>query len=133
MDDTPLEANLAFLCRSHGDYKGKLAIGRQKTDGIKKRLVTLDLGKPIPMWGLEGVYRDGVAVGHIRRAEYAYHLDTMLGRAYIRHPMGETVTTEYLQDGRYEVDVMGERHPANLVLRSLFDPKNNRLNGNYTE
>lgn len=131
MDDTPLEANLSFVCRSHGEFKGKTAIERQRKEGTTKRLVTLDLEKPLQLWGLEGVYRDGVAVGHIRRAEYAYTLNTMLGRAYIQHPMGQPITSEYLKEGQYEIDVMGQRHPVKLILGRWFDPDNNRLNGIY--
>ena len=38
--------------------------------------------------GLEAVYRDGEAVGHLRRGEFAFHLDKPVGFAYIG-PGGE--------------------------------------------
>lgn len=146
MDDTPLEANLGFVCRRTAtsptsdtgvgskrfdSYKGQSAIERQRAEGLRKRLVTLELDDQVPLWGLEGVYRNGEAVGYLRRADYAYSLDKMLGRAYIRQPCGSLITNEYLQSGSYEVDVMGTRHAARLRLRSPFDPENRRLHGDY--
>lgn len=142
MDDTPLEANLGFVCRRTATpasntgkpidaYKGQSAIERQRADGLRKRLVTLELDDHVPLWGLEGVYRDGVAVGYLRRADYAYSLGKMLGRAYIRRSCGSLITNDYLKSGSYEVDVMGTRHAARLRLRSSFDPENRRLHGDY--
>lgn len=132
MDDTPLEANLGFVCRREGDYQGKPAIERQRAEGIRKRLVTFELDASVPLWGMEGVYRDGVAVGHVRRADSAFSLQRMLGKAYVRNPSGAAITAEYLKAGRYEIDVFGRRHEALLLLRSPFDPENKRLNGDYS-
>lgn len=135
MDDTPLEAGLGFVCRTDGhDYKGRSAIERLRTQGAAKRLVTLDMQQPISLWGLEGVYRDGQPVGHVRRAETAYACQgTMLARTYVRRPDGGRLTNEYLLGGRYEVEVMGQRHPAKVQLHSPFDPENRRLRGDYSE
>lgn len=135
MDDTPLEAGLAFVCRSDGhNYKGRPAIERLRVSGAAKRLVVLDMQQNIPLWGLEGVYRDGQPVGHVRRAETAYACgDTMLGRAYVRRPDGGKVTNDYLLSGAYEVEVMGQRHPAKVMLKSPFDPENRRLMGDYSD
>lgn len=133
MDDTPLEANLGFVCRRDGNaYKGKVAIERQRAEGIRKRLVTFELDEQVPLWGLEGVYRDGISVGHVRRAEHAYSLAKMIAKAYVRRPDDGVVTSEFLQAGRYEIDVMGERHPVRLHLSSPFDPESKRLRGDYS-
>jgi 4-methylaminobutanoate oxidase (formaldehyde-forming) len=39
------------------------------------------------------------------------------------------VTTAFLQGGRYELEVAGERVPARLHLEPLYDPKNERVKG----
>lgn len=132
MDDSPIEANLGFVCRKNGTYRGCDVIKRQRETGIQKRLVTLTLDEKIPLWGLEGVYRDGVAVGHIRRAEFAYYLNTIMGKSYIRNPSGSPVTAQFLESGKYEIDVMGKRCPAKLHLKSPFDPSNKRVMGDYS-
>ena len=43
------------------------------------------------------------------------------------------VTSEWLRSGSYELEVMGRRFPATLHLRTPFDPKNRRLQGDYSE
>lgn len=131
IDDTPIEANLGFVCRKKGEYKGKAAIERQRHEGIHKRLVFLTLDEHVPLWGLEGVYRNGLPVGHIRRADYAYALDKMVAKAFIRGPDGKTIDAEYIKSGEYEIDGMGKRYAAKCHLKSLFDPENKRLMGDY--
>jgi 4-methylaminobutanoate oxidase (formaldehyde-forming) len=37
------------------------------------------------------------------------------------------VTKEYIQDGTFEIQVIGERYPAKASLRPLLDPKNERV------
>lgn len=131
MDDTPLEANLGFVCRKKGTYKGKAAIEKQRNEGFNKRLVYLTLDEHIPLWGLEGVYRNGAAVGHIRRAEYAYALEKMVGKSYIRTPNDSTISADFINSGEYEIDVMGKRYKAKCHLKSPFDTDNKRLMGDY--
>ncbi|BFG04875.1 sarcosine dehydrogenase mitochondrial [Drosophila madeirensis] len=133
-DDTPLEAGLAFTCRKSGsDYRGKAAIERQRSEGVRKRLVYLTLKEQIPIWGLEGVYRNGEPVGILRRAEYAYTLGKSLGQAYIERPDGQTIDAEYVRGGQYEVEILGRRYPADCHLRSPFDPTGQRVLGNYSQ
>ncbi|ALC38829.1 CG6385 [Drosophila busckii] len=130
-DDTPLEAGLGFTCRKSGDYRGRAALERQREQGLKKRLVYLTLEDQMPIWGLEGVYRNGEPVGILRRAEYAYTLGKSLGQAYITRSDGQAVDAAYLKAGDYEVDILGKRYKAKCHLRSPFDPKGLRVLGNY--
>ena len=48
------------------------------------------------MFGLEAVYRDGVAVGHIRRSDYGFFIDKTIAYGYIRHPDGGVVSRTVL-------------------------------------
>lgn len=132
MDDSPIEANLGFVCRKNGLYRGSDVVERQRAEGVEKRLVTLTLDEKVPLWGLEGVYRNDVAVGHIRRAEFAYYLNTTMGKTYVRNPNGGAVTADFLRSGSYEVDVMGKRYAAKLHLKTPFDPTNKRVMGDYS-
>ena len=43
------------------------------------------------------------------------------------------VTSAWLKEGAYELEVMGKRFPATLHLRTPFDPANKRLQGDYSE
>lgn len=130
-DDTPLEAGLGFTCRKTGDYRGRAAVDRQRSEGLKKRLVYLTLRDQLPIWGLEGVYRNGEPVGVLRRAEYAYTLGKSLGQVYISRRDNQLVDVDYIKSGDYEVDILGKRYKADCHLRSPFDPTGQRALGNY--
>lgn len=133
-DDTPVEANLGFLCRKDGiTYKGKSVVQQQQQDGIHKRLVYLTLReKGVPLWGLEAVYRDNEIVGHLRRGEWAYTLDCALGQCYIkRRNSDKPINIDYIKSGKYQIEVMGKLYDADIHLRSPFDPKGRRIMGEY--
>ena len=83
------------------------------------------------LFGLEGIWRDGVCVGYLRRADYGYWLQKSIGYGYVSRPDGLTVSNEFLSDGHYTIEVMGDAIPATLHLKSPFDPKNNRIKGCY--
>lgn len=132
-DDTPLEANLAYVCREKGTYKGRDVIEKQQQSGLTKRLVFLTINEEVPLWGLEGVYRNGKPVGHLRRAEFGYSLNKSIGQAYIHRSDGESIDIDYLKQGAYEIDVMGCLHPAKLHIKSPFDETDQRILGFYNE
>lgn len=129
-DDTPIEANLGFTCRKTGKYLGKAAIERQRNDGVQKRLVFLTLETEKPLWGWEGVYRNGKPVGLLRRGDYAFELNKPIGRAFINNPDG-IVDDAFISSGNYQIDVMGKLYPAECYLKSPFDRKNQRIFGIY--
>ncbi|XP_055319034.1 sarcosine dehydrogenase, mitochondrial-like [Sitodiplosis mosellana] len=132
-DDTPVEANLESICRESGAYKGRNVVEKQQNEGIHKRLVYLTLSEEVPLWGLEGVYRNSEAVGHLRWAEYGYMTNKSIGKSYIHRSDGQPIDTEYLKQGTYEIDVLGKLYPAKLHLSSPFDKTNQRILGYYNE
>lgn len=125
-----MESGLGFTCRKTGDYLGKSAVDRQRSEGINKKLVYLTLDKEQPLWGYEGVYRNGVPVGLLRRGDYAFTLNKPIGRAYINNPDG-IVDDKFIKDGYYQIDVMGKLYPATCYTKSPFDIKNKRIFGIY--
>lgn len=44
------------------------------------------------MFGLEAIFRNGVPVGHLRRADYGFFIDKTLGYGYIHNPDGGVVS-----------------------------------------
>jgi hypothetical protein len=44
---------------------------------------------------------------------------------WVRHPDG--VTPELLRSARFEIEIGGERHPAEASLRAFYDPTGERL------
>lgn len=124
-----LESNLGFFCRKTATYKGSEMVEKQRNDGVHKRLVYLTLDEQIPLWGLEGVYRNGEAVGHLRRGEYGHFIQKPIGKSFIRRNDGKTIDNEYLKSGKYEIDVLGKRCSAKLHLEIPFDPTSQRIHG----
>lgn len=131
-DDTPIEANLGTFCKRNEKYLGHLTVEKQLKNGVYKKLVYLTLDDFVPIWGLEGVYRNGEAVGYLRRAEFGYAINKFIGKAYITRRDEGIVTDDYLTQGKYEIDVLGKRYPATIHLKSAFDPQNKRIHGIYT-
>lgn len=132
-DDNPLEAGMDFICRDDGDYVGKDALDLIKQKGLKKKLAFFQLQEQIPIWGLEAIWRDDQVVGYLRRGEYGYAVGASIGHGYVKHPEGRRVTSEFLQSGRYQVEVMGNRYDAAVYFNSPFDPSGKRQLGIYDE
>ncbi|KAK5643150.1 hypothetical protein RI129_006995 [Pyrocoelia pectoralis] len=130
-DDNPIEGNLGFICRKNGTYLGKEAVDRLKMEGVKKLRVFITLNDQIPLWGNETIWRNDEIIGFLRRGEYGYFLKSSIGIGYVQNPNNENITKEFLTTGKYEVEVMGKKYPANLHLESPFDPTNQRLSGYY--
>lgn len=134
LDDTPLEAGLGFTCKLKSDipFLGRENLEKQKSEGIKKKLVTLTIeNDDVPLWGLEGIKRDGQFVGFVRRAEYGVSLGTSVAYGYVRAPDGGVVDKEFLSSGKWSLERMGVDLPATLHLRHPFDATNDRIKGNY--
>lgn len=113
-DDTPIESNLEEICRKNGNYRGSNAVEKQRVEGVYRRLAYLSIDEKIPLWGLEGVYRNGVNVGHLRLGEFGYFINKSIGKTYISCPNGTRIDDDYLSNGEYEIDVLGQRYKAKL-------------------
>lgn len=133
VDDNPVEAGLSHTCRSEGEYLGKAAVEEARENGVKKRYVFLTVEDHIPLYSMETIWRNGELVGYLRRGEYGFALECSIAQGYINHPNGEVVTNEFIESGDYEVEVLGQRHKAQIHLRSPFDPENRRLKGIYED
>lgn len=57
-------------------------------------------------------------------------MDKPIGIGYVTNK-GAQVTKDFLKDGNYEIEVMGQKYKATLHLKSPFDPTGQRLLGNY--
>jgi len=127
--DTPLEAGLGFIVdfEKPGGFIGKESlIVQRQTGALTKRLVQFLLEDPMPMlyYG-EPIYRDGVWVGYIHSGSYGFTLGASVGLAMIE--ADTVITEEYLDDGRFEIEINDTRYPARASLRPLYDPKGERV------
>lgn len=81
--------------------------------------------EPLMYYG-EIIYRDGVAVGNIMAGAYGHTLGASVGVGPVENE-GGIVTAEYIKSGTYEIDIAGERYPAEVSLRPMYDPQMKRV------
>lgn len=52
---------------------------------------------------------------------------------YIQDSNNIPITKEFLENGHYQLEVMGKRFDATLTLKSPLDPENKRVQGIYDD
>ncbi len=120
--ENPYEAGLGFVVKlNKGDFIGRDALLKIKEKGIAQQLCTLTFGGiPGVIYGGEAVYSNGQVVGRIRSGGYGYTVGKNIGLAYLPAELAKVGT-------RVEVDIFGERMPAEVAPDRLHDPNNQRL------
>jgi 4-methylaminobutanoate oxidase (formaldehyde-forming) len=130
-EDTPLEAGLGFAvawAKPHG-FIGRAALLRQKEAGVRRRLVHFKLGGDGPLlYHNEPIWRDGRIVGRVTSGMFGHTVGRPLALGYVANPDGPA-STEWIQSGRYELEIAAERVPAEAALRAFFAPVSRRVQG----
>ena len=84
--------------------------------------------KPDPevvLLGRETIYRDGERVGWLSSAGWGYTVGANIGFGYVRNPGG--IDRAYLESGRYELEVAGERVAFEWHPGPLYDPSMQKM------
>ncbi|HPE32065.1 MAG TPA: FAD-dependent oxidoreductase [Parvularculaceae bacterium] len=126
--DTPLEAGLGFAApkRKIADYLGKDALDRQRKDGVRRRFVYFKLRDPDPLLiHNEPIYRNGVCAGTIASGGFGHTIGASIGGGYVALRDGEDASA--VAEGRFEIDIAGDRHEAIASLQPFYDPSGERL------
>ena len=87
-------------------------------------IFTLDDATALP-WGDEPILRDGELVGWVTSAAFGHTLGRAVAMGYVRH--AERVDPGFIEAGRYEIEIAGERVGARAHLRAPYDPGNDRV------
>lgn len=88
--------------------------------------------RPKALLGLEAIRRNEEVVGFIRRGDFGFAINKSIAYGYIQDPNNQTINNNYLKEGTYTLESMGEIFPAQVHLKPPFDPKNLRVKGQYT-
>ena len=108
-------------------FIGREALSRQREQGARRRLVALALqGTDRLLYHNEPVWRNGELVGRITSGMFGHTVGAALGLGYVQNS-GEPLTDEWIEAGRYEVEVATERIPARVSLRAFYDPAAERV------
>jgi len=127
-DDTPLEAGVGFAVKfdKPASFLGREALLRQKAEGVRKRMVSFVLEDPEPvLWGGERIFRDGRCVGYTTSGAYGHTVGGAVALGYVNHTAA--ITRQFIEEGRYAVELDGARHPVRASLAPLYDPQNARI------
>ncbi|XP_076045354.1 pyruvate dehydrogenase phosphatase regulatory subunit, mitochondrial [Oratosquilla oratoria] len=130
---TPLECGRGFRVKLHKDidFIGRSALQQQASEGVKRMYVQLVLEDHDPEvdpwpWGGEPIYRNGQYVGVTTTTGYGFTLNNMVCLGFVRkfnsNNEMDFVTTEYVMEGSYEVNIAGVKYAASVGLHSRTLP-----------
>jgi 4-methylaminobutanoate oxidase (formaldehyde-forming) len=77
------------------------------------------------MYHEEPIYRNGVIVGSTTSGAWGHRVNLSLGMGYVSNDGG--VTKEWIDSGKWEVELAWKRYGANAQLQSFYDPKGERI------
>ncbi|MBU6377572.1 MAG: FAD-dependent oxidoreductase [Gammaproteobacteria bacterium] len=123
-DYTPYEAGLdRFVRLNKGDFIGKAALERQLAAGVPHRFVTLEVhgvtdADPL---GNEPLFAaDGRMIGRATAGCYGHVLGKSLAIGYVQPEYAAVGST-------LQIEILGERKQATVVVESPYDPANLEL------
>ena len=121
--ENPYSAGLGFCVKlDKGDFIGRDALVKIKSDGIKHKLCTMTLEGDdfLPIYGGEAIYLDNEVVSRVRSGGYGFTVNRNVAYAYLPLNLAKTGT-------RFEIDVFDTLIAAEVAAPVLIDPKGERL------
>jgi glycine cleavage system aminomethyltransferase T/glycine/D-amino acid oxidase-like deaminating enzyme len=128
--ENPVEAGLLFACKLKTDiaFLGREAVEKAKAEGPRRKLVGFKVGSPDAMlWGGELILCDGAVAGQVSSAAWGETTGSCVGLAYVRAPDNSVINADWVNAGKYEVNVGGQLHPISVSLKPLYDSTNARI------
>ncbi len=121
-DYTPYEAGLGFAVKlDKGGFIGRAALVKQKAEGIQRKLCCLTLADPTAIaLGNEPIRHGDQVVGWAASGGYGYSVKQSIVYAYLPVALAGAGTL-------LEVEIFGERVPAEVAREPLFDPQGTRI------
>jgi glycine cleavage system aminomethyltransferase T len=135
-DDTPYETGLGFAVNlaKEANFLGKDVLAKQKQAGAATTFRTVaiavegaELQAGPYLIHNEPIWRGDELVGHVTSGGWGYRLRKMLGLASLHREEG--VSKAWLDEGGFEVQVAGKRHPITVQLQPFYDPAGLRMRG----
>ncbi len=129
-EDTPLEAGLGFaVAFDKPEFIGKSALSKQKNHPLTKRMICLALddnstNAPM-MYHEEPIYRDGVLVGSTTSGAWGHRVRKSLALGYVKSD--SVVSKDWLESGKWEVEIAWKKYPAQIQLQPFYDPKSEKI------
>ena len=112
---TPLEAGLGWVVHldTKGDFIGRSVLEHQKSAGVERRLVGLEMqGRYIARHGYPVLY-EGKAVGEVTSGTLSPTVERAIALAYVPTQLSKT-------GQQLEVEIRGKAHPAVVVKKPFY-------------
>ena len=127
-DHTPLMAGLGWAAKLKTaiPFQGRDSLEAAKSRPCPRLLAGFTVSDPrAVLLGRETIYRDGERVGWLTSGGYGYTIGKAIGYGYVRREAG--VDRSFVLSGRYELEIAGERFPAEVSLGPFHDPNGERI------
>jgi dimethylglycine dehydrogenase len=124
-DFTAAEAGLDALIRfdKNTAFIGREAALAERERGPEKRLVMLVVdADEVDVHHDEPLFHDGACVGYVTSGGYAHTTGHSVALGYVPRELAG-------DDAVFEVEILGERRPARIQARPLYDPEGARMRG----
>lgn len=118
------EADLGrFVKLDKPEFIGKAAAQKEFKEGPKRKRVTFDVDAgDADVMGDEPIWHQDKVIGWITSGGYAHHVQKSLAQGYVPSELAEITDC-----GAFEVEILGERRKATILLDPPFDPKAERM------
>jgi dimethylglycine dehydrogenase len=122
----PIEAGLdRFIDFDKGDFIGRAAAIRERdTGGTLRRVSFVVDATDAEALGDEPVWHSGKVIGWVTSGGYGHSVGASLAQAYVPKELAEDTAP-----GAFELEIIGERRPATLIVEPLFDPSGRKMRG----
>jgi dimethylglycine dehydrogenase len=124
-DFTAAESGLDAFVRfdKEAPFVGREAALAERERGPEKRLVALVVeADDVDVNRDEPLFHDGACVGYVTSGGYAHTTGHSVALGYVPSALAR-------DDAVFEVEILGERRPARLQPRPLYDPEGARMRG----
>ncbi len=123
------EAGLGFAVKldKSGGFAGRDALAKTRVEGVRRRVVSLVVDAPhTNLWGGELVLRDDAPAGFVTSAAFGHTIGKPVALGLVSRSDG-VVDAAWLTDGKFSIDLAGERFPASVSLLAPYDPEGKRV------
>ena len=127
-DNTPFEAGLGWAVKinSGEEFTGRESLLYKQKYPLKKMLACFTIDNPeIVLFGRETIIRNGEVAGWLTSGGWGHTVQKNIGYGYVRHPDG--VDKEFLDSGKYELEIATVKHKCKLHFGPLYDPEMKKI------
>jgi len=120
----PHEAGMGrFVKLDKGDFIGRDAAVKEREEGSERVLVLLDIDAgDADVMNDEPIWHGGAVVGWVTSGGFAHYIGKSLALGYVPSRLANDTT-----DAAFEIEILGERRKATLLVDPPFDPEARRM------